>query len=85
MQKVFNIYAKNNVEISINITCQNITSVSILNSIENRLPQYERDNITFEIVETDKIRDYKKIEDFILMVKKYNVKVSIDTWKRILK
>ncbi len=78
MQKVFNIYAKNDVEISLNVTYENITSSTMLEYIENRLQKFGGENITFEIVETEEIKEYKRIEDFILMVKKYGAKVSID-------
>lgn len=78
MQKVFNIYAKNQEEISINITYQNIVSESMLNYIENRLQKYGGEKITFEIVETEDIKDYNRIKEFIDLVKMYDAKISID-------
>jgi diguanylate cyclase (GGDEF)-like protein/PAS domain S-box-containing protein len=78
MQKVFNIYSKNNAEISINVNYQNIISNSMTSYIQNRLEKYGGERITFEIVETEEIQDYEKVEAFILMVKKYGAKVSID-------
>jgi diguanylate cyclase (GGDEF)-like protein/PAS domain S-box-containing protein len=78
MQKVFNIYAKRKSDISMNITYENINSPSMQEYIKNRLDKYGGDGITFEIVESEDIEDYKLIEDFILMLKKYNCKVSID-------
>lgn len=78
LQKVFNIYAKKKTNISINITYENISSPSMKEYIENRLIKYGGDGITFEIVESEDIEDYKLIEKFILMLKKYNCKVSID-------
>ncbi len=78
VQKVFQIYAKNDVDISLNVTYQNLLSDTMLAYIENRLQKYGGERITFEIVETEEIKDYKKVEGFILMVKKYNAKVSID-------
>ncbi|WP_294966905.1 EAL domain-containing protein [Sulfurimonas sp.] len=78
MQKIFNIYAKKKTDISINITYENISSDSMQHYIRNRLEKYGGDGITFEIVESEEIEDYKLIEDFVLMLKEYNCKVSID-------
>ena len=78
IQKVFNIYAKTHVEISMNLTYENISSVSMVNYIKNRLDKYGGDRITFEIVETEEILDYDVLEEFIVMVKEYGAKVSID-------
>ena len=78
MQKIFNIYARNKEEISINITYQNIVSESMLTYIENRLQKYGGENITFEIVETEDIKDYNRIKEFIDLVKMYDAKISID-------
>jgi EAL domain-containing protein (putative c-di-GMP-specific phosphodiesterase class I) len=46
--------------------------------IKNRLEKYGGNGITFEIVESEDIEDYALIEEFILMLKQYNCKVSID-------
>ncbi len=78
MQKIFKIYAKNNEEISININYQNIISETMLAYIENRLQKYGGERITFEIVETEDIKDYSRFKDFISLVKKYGAKISID-------
>lgn len=78
MQKVFNIFSKNSVQISININYQNINSESMVEYIQNRLEKYGGDGITFEILETEEILDYKIIGTFIEMVKTYGCKVSID-------
>ena len=50
----------------------------MLNYIINRLDTYGGEGITFEIVESEDIKDYEVIEKFILMVKGYGCKVSID-------
>ena len=78
MQKVFHVYDKSKAPISINLTYENIVSKSTVEYIKNRLDKYGGDGITFEIVETEEILDYKILEEFILMLKKYNTKVSID-------
>lgn len=78
MQKVFNIYDKNNIEISINLTFENIKSPTMYEYIQNRLQKYGGKGITFEIVETEEIDDYEMVENFIVMIKEYGCKISID-------
>ena len=78
MQKVFNIYAENDIEISINIGYENLHSKNMLDYVENRLKKYGGKKITFEILESEEITDYSIVEDFILLVKKYGCKIAID-------
>ncbi|ADN08840.1 EAL domain-containing protein [Sulfurimonas autotrophica] len=78
MQKVFNIYAKNNTNISINLSYENLNSPSMLDYIKNRLDKYGGEGITFEILESEDIDDYSIVETFILLVKQYGCKVAID-------
>lgn len=78
MQKVFNIYDKTSAEISMNLTYENIKSKTMLEYIKNRLEKYGGERITFEIVETEEIDDYEVVENFILMIKEYGCKISID-------
>jgi len=77
-QKIFNIYEKSNMNFSMNLTYENISSTTMMDYIKNRLDKYGGDRMTFEIVETEEIKDYELVEDFILMVKEYGAKVSID-------
>lgn len=78
MQKVFNIYNNTSAEISMNLTYENIKSKTMLEYIKNRLEKYGGERITFEIVETEEIEDYGVVENFILMIKEYGCKISID-------
>lgn len=78
MQKVFNIYAKKGTHISINLTYENLESPTMLSYIENRLQKYGGEGITFELLESEDIKDYRVLENFILMIKKYKCEVSID-------
>lgn len=78
MQKVFNIYSTTSTEISMNLTYENIKSKTMLEYIKNRLEKYGGERITFEIVETEEIEDYEVVENFILMIKEYGCKISID-------
>ncbi len=78
MQKVFNIYAKNNINISMNVSYENLNSPTMMDYIKNRLDKYGGERITFEILESEDIDDYSVVEAFILLVKKYGCKVAID-------
>ena len=78
LQKVFNIYANNNIEISINLTYENINSDSMVEYIKNRLDKFGGERITFEILESEDILDYSIVENFILKVKEFGCKISID-------
>ncbi|TKI68989.1 EAL domain-containing protein [Sulfurimonas crateris] len=78
MQKVFNVYDNTYVEFSMNLTYENIKSPTMLEYIKNRLEKYGGERMTFEIVETEEIEDYEVVENFILMIKEYGCKISID-------
>lgn len=78
MQKVFNIFSKNSIDISINLTYENIISESMVDYIKNRLEKYGGKGITFEILESEDIEDYQLLEKFITMIKSYGCQVSID-------
>jgi EAL domain-containing protein (putative c-di-GMP-specific phosphodiesterase class I) len=78
MQKVFHVFSQNSIPISMNLTYENINSESMVEYIKNRLEKYGGEGITFEILESEDILDYSKIASFIIMVKQYGCKISID-------
>ncbi len=78
MQKVFNIYALNDIKISINISYENINSETMVDYIKNRLNKYGGDGVTFEILESEEMTNYTVLKNFIQIVKNYGCKVSID-------
>lgn len=78
MQKVFNVFAESRANISINLTYENIKSLSMIGYIKNRLEMFGGKGITFEILESEDIEDYSVIEEFILMAKSYGCEISID-------
>ncbi len=78
MQKIFNVYSKNDINVTINVTFENLTSEEMIKYIKNRLDKHGGSGITFEILESEEIKDYKVVEKFILMVKEYGCKISID-------
>jgi len=78
MQKIFYVASKNDIEISINLIYEDISSKEVVEYIKNRLESHKKRNITFEIVESEDIVDYRVIEKFIKMAKGYGCKISID-------
>jgi len=78
MQKVFNVYSKNDINVTINVTYENLVSEDMIKYIKNRLDKFGGDGVTFEILESEEIKDYRIVEQFILMVKEYGCNISID-------
>jgi len=68
-----------NIGVSINLCYEDILDTSIVKLIEEQLKSFhEPKYITFELVETSKIKDYQIINDFIKMLKQFNASISID-------
>ncbi|MCV6607198.1 MAG: diguanylate cyclase [Campylobacterales bacterium] len=78
LQKIFNIYGKNKNKVTINLTYENIISPTCVAYLKNRLEKFGGNGITIEIVESEDITDYKKVEKFILFVKEYGCQTAID-------
>lgn len=78
LHKIFDVYSKNSVSISINLTYENIASPSLVAYIKNRLDLFGGQRIIFEIVESEDIVNYKLLEEFILFAKSYDCKIAID-------
>ncbi|MDY0117544.1 MAG: EAL domain-containing protein [Sulfurimonadaceae bacterium] len=78
LQKVFAIVSKNEMEFSVNLTYENATSPELIAYIKNRLDKYGGEKITFEIIESEEIVDYPKLNRFIKEVKNYGCKIAID-------
>ncbi|MDY0121574.1 MAG: EAL domain-containing protein [Sulfurimonas sp.] len=77
-QKIFHIYSKNDIKFSLNVTYENIVSSEFISYLENRLQKYGGERITFEIIESEEILDYKAVGEFITFIKKYGCKIAID-------
>jgi diguanylate cyclase (GGDEF)-like protein/PAS domain S-box-containing protein len=79
LQKIFNIYSLNpGTRFSINLTYENICSEGLREYILNRLEKFGGKGITFEIIESEEIEDYKDIEEFIALIKPYGCSIAID-------
>ncbi|MCF6331599.1 MAG: EAL domain-containing protein [Sulfurimonas sp.] len=79
VRKSFDYFKDKQYEFSLNISLLDIenktTFAYILNAVK-KFPEPKR--IIFEIIESDKIEDYKKLNVFIKKVKEYGCKVAID-------
>ncbi len=78
LQKSFAISTQADVEVSINLTYENIHSTELLNYIETRLKMHTGPKITFEILESEEIEDYVVLNNFIKMAKGYGALIAID-------
>ncbi|MDD2357334.1 MAG: EAL domain-containing protein [Thiovulaceae bacterium] len=78
LQKSFAISMQAQVQISVNLTYENIHSTELFNYIETRLKMHTGPKITFEILESEEIEDYEVLNNFIKMVKNYGAQIAID-------
>lgn len=81
INEVFNKVLATDIGISINISINDIMNLSTNNLIINKLkkmPQEKRQNLIFELLESEEIENYNQVEEFINKVKSYGCKVAID-------
>lgn len=79
IKKSFEAFKNNNYEFSINITIDDILDEKITRYIVETLKEYKiSKRVTFEIVESENIDDFEKVESFITEVKSFGCKISID-------
>jgi len=66
-------------EFSINLNYMDMNSDVTKKLLENLIISYNAKNrVTFEILESEGIKDYKAVEDFLKYFKKFGVKIAID-------
>lgn len=79
IKKSFQTFSNNEYEFSINLSIEDITDYNLFGYIKNMLSIYPlADRVCFEILETEKIEDYRVISDFVTEVRALGCKVSID-------
>ena len=81
INEVFNKLLTTDIDISINISINDIMNLSTNNLITNKLkkmPQEKRQKLIFELLESEEIENYSQVEEFINTVKSYGCKVAID-------
>jgi diguanylate cyclase (GGDEF)-like protein len=79
MEKSFEVFKDNEYEININLSIEDIMSAEIYTFIMDSLKKYNiGSRVTFELLESEAIIDYKKITRFITEVKRFGAKIAID-------
>jgi len=79
INKSFDTFENNDYEFCINLSIEDIMNSEIFDFILHKLKSSNSSNrVIFEIVESEAIQDFQKIERFINEVKRYGAKVAID-------
>lgn len=79
IEKSFMMFKDNEYEVSINLSIEDIMSAEIYTFIIESLKKYGiGERVTFEILESEAIIDYKKALRFITEVKRFGAKLAID-------
>jgi diguanylate cyclase (GGDEF)-like protein len=79
INKSFETFENSEFEFSINLSIEDIMCSEIFNFIIEKLKNSKASNrVIFELLESDAIEDFKRIERFISEVKRYGAKIAID-------
>jgi len=79
IEKSFAAFEENELEFSINLSIEDIMSSKIFHFILEKLKNSSASNrVTFEVLESESIEDFQKIEKFITEMKRYGAKIAID-------
>lgn len=79
IEKSFTAFKDNNLEFNINLSIEDIMSSDINKFIMDTLKNSSASNrVTFELLESEAIEDFKKVDRFISEVKRYGAKIAID-------
>jgi diguanylate cyclase (GGDEF)-like protein len=79
IKKSFEAFKENDFEFSINLTIDDVLDKKITKMIEATLQNNDISHrVIFEIVESESIENFEKVEEFINMVKSYGCKIAID-------
>lgn len=75
----FDVIRKFKIHLSINISMEDIDNDKTLKMIYNFLNDFEyNEYLTFELLETEDMADYKKVYEFCLKIKSYGIKIALD-------
>jgi EAL domain-containing protein (putative c-di-GMP-specific phosphodiesterase class I) len=79
IEKSFAAFEESEYEFSINLSIEDIMSSEIFHFILEKLKNSKASHrVIFELLESDAIVDYKKVDRFISEVKRYGAKIAID-------
>jgi diguanylate cyclase (GGDEF)-like protein len=81
IEKSFAAFKDSPFEFNINLSIEDIMNSKIFNYIIEKVKNSEASKrVTFEILESESIEDFKKVEKFIIEVKRYGAKIAIDNF-----
>jgi EAL domain-containing protein (putative c-di-GMP-specific phosphodiesterase class I) len=79
IDKAFETFEDSEFEFSVNLSIEDIMSSEMFNFIMQKLKHSKASNrVIFELLESDAIEDFVKVERFISEVKRYGAKIAID-------
>ena len=81
IQKVLELFRDRKETVFLNLSAYDISSSasrSLLYDLLSDLPPGACERITFEILESEKIRDFNEMVDFLNEIRKFGVKIAID-------
>lgn len=79
IEKVFETFYFLDVKFSINLCYEDVEDKNFCNSIIYKIEKFPHPhNIIFEITETDCVKDFSIIKDFVFDVRKYGCQIAID-------
>ncbi|MFW2578500.1 EAL domain-containing protein [Aliarcobacter butzleri] len=79
IQKTFDYFKDKDFEFSINLTFEDIKSEYISSFIIELLKEYKIGHrVVFEIVESEEIDNFKKVNEFFVTIREYGCKIAID-------
>jgi len=79
IEKSFDTFENNNFEFNINLSSEDMINSKIFHFIIEKLKTSKAANrVTFELLESEAVKDFKKVERFINEVKRYGAKIAID-------
>lgn len=79
IRKSFEFFKDKDYEFSINISLNDIENKKTLQFIVDSVKKFPNpDKIVFELLESDKVENYEKLNKFIKKMKKYGCKIAID-------
>jgi diguanylate cyclase (GGDEF)-like protein len=79
INKSFEVFEDSEYEFTINLSMEDIMSSRIFEFIINKLKESSASHrVTFELLESEAIQDFKRMQRFITEVKRYGAKIAID-------
>lgn len=79
INKAFATFEKNEYEFSINLSIEDIMSSEIFNFILDKLKNSKAaSRVTFELLESEAVQDFKRVDRFISEIVRYGAKIAID-------